>query len=205
MTISLNGASVDTGPLALTAPAPRALASLLATVGAADPAALARNQLPSAVAASTALATLPPQLPPALKPLPRAPSSQLAAQFIAQDASLSAEDLAIFMVRQARAEAAPPAVDDYLASLRIARGELPTAGRPTPAPIPATASTPPPPPGDVPLRASMASLAAGGIAPPPPSPSLLRRASLTVAKGADAYRLAQDRSPRARPAVLETR
>ncbi|MDX2095077.1 MAG: hypothetical protein SFW64_03970 [Alphaproteobacteria bacterium] len=202
MTISLNGASVDTGPLAPTAPAPRALASLLATVGAADPAALARNQLPSAVAASTALATLPPQLPPALKPLARAPSSQLAAQFIAQDASLSAEDLAIFMVRQARAEAAPPAVDDYLASLRIARGELPTAGRPTSAPIPATASTPPPPPGDAPLRASMASLAAG-IAPP--VPSLLRRTSLAGAKGADAYRLAQDRSPRARPAVLETR
>ena len=218
MTIALNGATVDTGPAAPIAPAPRAQAALLAALGASDPQAVSRQLLPSAVAAATTLAALPSRVPSVPKPLVRAPSSQLAAQFISQDTSLTADDLEIFAARQTLTQANVPGeqVDDYLASLRIARGDVPSVKQNPPAATSslapekieaaarealATAST---------AQASavtqtnqhsgIASLNAGLptlVAP------LLRRVSITTIKGADAYQLAQGRIITSRSVLVE--
>lgn len=214
MTIALNGATVDTGPAAPIAPAPRAQAALLAALGASDPQAVSRQLLPNAVASAATLAALPSSVPPVPKPLVRAPSSQLAAQFISQDTSLSADDLAIFATRPSLASTTLPAEqgDDYLASLRIARGDVPnvkqnlatassnrasekieTATREalaTASTAQANAAT------QTNQRSGIASLNAGLptlVAP------LLRRVSIATIKGADAYQLAQGRiaAPRA--------
>lgn len=131
MTIALNGVTVDIGPTSPIASAPRAQSALLTAVGRADPVAAQRLQLPNAVAAPTTVPGLPTQVPPAPRPLQRAPSSQLAAQFIAQDIGLTASELEIFAVRQSLpnlpTEQLP--VDDYLTDLRIARGDVPAPKR----------------------------------------------------------------------------
>lgn len=142
MTIALNGVTVDIGPTNPIAPAPRAQSALLSAVGRADPAAAQRLQLPNAVVASTTVPGLPTQAP-APRPLQRAPSSQLAAQFIAQDIGLTASELEIFAVRQ-RLLPAPAnefPVDDYLTSLRIARGDVPAPERSDRQSAQATAAT----------------------------------------------------------------
>lgn len=219
MTIALNGVTVDTGPVAPIAPAPRAQASLLATLGASDPQATSRQLLPNAVASAATLAALPSSVPPVPKPLVRAPSSQLAAQFISQDTSLSADDLAIFATRPSLASTTLPAEqgDDYLASLRIARGDVPNvkqnlataSSNPTPqkteiaarealtASIAAQANTAT----QQTQRSGIASVAAG--LPPLVTP-LLRRISITTSKGVDAYQLAQARVAVTRQTVAAT-
>ena len=133
MTIALNGVTVDIGPTSPIAPAPRAQSALLTAVGRADPVAAQRLQLPNAVAASTTVPGLPTQVPPAPRPLQRAPSSLLAAQFIAQDIGLTASELEIFAVRQSLLPAPTNElpVDDYLTNLRIARGDIPASERST--------------------------------------------------------------------------
>jgi hypothetical protein len=130
MTIALNGVTVDIGPTSPIASAPRAQAALLSAVGRADPAAAQRLQTPNAVVASTTVPSLLTQAP-APRPLQRAPSSQLAAQFIAQDIGLTASELEIFAVRQSLlpAPSAELPVDDYLTALRIARGDIPAPER----------------------------------------------------------------------------
>jgi hypothetical protein len=208
MTIALNGVTVDTGPATPAAPAPRAQASLLATLGVGDPQAVARQQLPSAVAAARTVAALPTTVPPVPKPLVRAPSSQLAAQFIAQDTSLTAEDLEIFAARQTLApgSAAGEQVDDYLASLRIARGEVPNVKQQAAAVSSAptqekqetvarealanTNATQANTAAQASQRSGVASLAASL---PPLFTPLLRRVSIATSKGTDAYQLAQAR------------
>lgn len=217
MTIALNGATVDTGPAAPIAPAPRAQAALLAALGASDPQAVSRQLLPSAVAAATTLAALPSRVPSVPKPLVRAPSSQLAAQFISQDTSLTADDLEIFAARQTLTQANVPGeqVDDYLASLRIARGDVPSVKQNPPATsnlapekietaarealiatnaAQASAAT------QTNQRNGIASLNAGLptlVAP------LLRRVNIATIKGADAYQLAQGRIITSRSVLVE--
>ncbi len=216
MTIALNGVTVDTGPIAPIAPAPRAQASLLAALGASDVAAVSRQQLPSAVAAATTVASLPSSVPPVPKPLVRAPSSQLAAQFIAQDTSLTADDLEIFAARQTLAQANVPSeqVDDYLSAVRVARGEVPNAKPAAAAPKSpaqekietatreaiASANGAPAATADIKIRLGLATLAAGL---PPLSQPAPRRISIATSKGADAYQLAQERNAATRAAVSE--
>jgi len=218
MTIALNGVTVDTGPIAPIAPAPRAQAALVSVLGANDVQAAARLQLPSAVAAATTVASLPSQVPPAPKPLVRAPSSQLAAQFIAQDTSLTADDLEIFVARQALTQANLPEaqVDDYVAALRAARGDIPTVKQ-----APANSgSNPTQEKADTAARAATAQAsnaalataqtsARGGFAAvasglPPLSTPLLRRVNFASSKGADAYRIAQQRNASLKPIASDT-
>lgn len=216
MTIALNGVTVDTGPVAPIAPAPRAQASLLATLGANDPQAVSRQQLPSAVAQATNLAALPTSVPPVPKPLVRAPSSQLAAQFISQDTSLSVDDLEIFAVRQSLTQANLPGeqVDDYLTSLRAARVEVPSVKQNAAAPNSnqaqqkietatreALANAHAAQANTVVQnnqRSGIASLAAGL---PTLFAPLLRRVNIATSKGVDAYQLAQSRIATTRAAV----
>lgn len=143
MTIALNGVTVDIGPTSPIAQAPRAQSALLTAVGRADPVAAQRLQLPSAVAAPATVPGLPTQVPPAPRPLQRAPSSQLAAQFIAQDIGLTASELEIFAVRQSLPNLPPEQlpVDDYLTDLRIARGDVPAPERSDRQSAQATAAT----------------------------------------------------------------
>lgn len=208
MTIALNGVTVDTGPALAPVPSPRAQASLLSALGRADPVAAARLQLPSAVAAATILTALPSHVPAAPKPLQRAPSSLLAAQFIAQDISLTASDLEIFAVRQtiAQATVAEPPVDDYLAALRIARGDIPEVKQTKAGANPAqektenqaregvaaakTALS------DGAVRSGVAAFAAGLPALTLP---LLRRISIASIKGVDAYGFALARNATLKP------
>ena len=139
MTIGVNGISVDTGP---SAPIVRTAPPVISAAGVNDPAALARQQLPTAVPAPALIAAYsanPPQVP---KPPQRTanssqPSSALAAQVIAQDSSLTSDDLAVFTPRQVPAEITTPApaADDYLTNLRIARGDLSLAGEGAASPV----------------------------------------------------------------------
>lgn len=207
MTIALNGVTVDTGPVAPSTPSLRAQASLLATLGANNVQAAARVQLPSAVAASTAVASLPAQVPTPPRQVVRVPSSPLAAQFIAQDTGLSAQDLEIFAVRQTLTQANVPEaqVDDYLSALRIARGDVPTArqnpansgSNPTQEKIDtalrdaASQANAPLATAQATARSGVAALATGLPALTPP---LLRRVNFASSKGADAYQIAQQRN-----------
>ncbi len=84
------------------APLPRAMAvpQNLSAAGVRDAAALARQQLPSAVPAPSALSAMAPQFVPhpTPKPAPKAQSSAsaLAAQIIAQNPEADSEFLAVF-------------------------------------------------------------------------------------------------------------
>lgn len=126
MTSNVLGLSVDTGAPALNV---RAQATLISPAGVNDAAALARQQLTTAVPAPTLIAAysanVPQQPKPPVRPTPTAPSSSLAAQFIAQEAVTSAEELAIFVSRAATVATNTPADDDFLATLRMARGDIP--------------------------------------------------------------------------------
>ena len=122
MTIALTGATVDTGVPAQNV---RPQATPVISTAGNDPQSIARQQTPSAVPAPALLAAystgIAPQKPPA-KPLSSSPSSSFAAQFIAQDAGTQ-DDLALFTPPKAAVTTETPA-DDYLADLRIARGDF---------------------------------------------------------------------------------
>jgi len=131
-TISLIGAPVETGQ-----PAPnlRPAVPVLSAAGVNDAATIARQQLLSAPPAPALIAAYAASIQPQQKPLARAatqaPSSALAAQFIAQDSSLTEADLAIFVPAKPATNlpADNSTADSYLADMRIARGEV--AGAPT--------------------------------------------------------------------------
>jgi hypothetical protein len=122
-TISLIGAPVDTGQ---SAPNPRPAVPVISAAGVNDAATIARQQLLSAPPAPALIAAYAASIQPQQKPLARAatqvPSSALAAQFIAQDSSLTAEDLAIFVATKPASNlpADNAAADNYLADMRIA-------------------------------------------------------------------------------------
>jgi len=123
---TLLGVSVDAGAPAINA---RAVVVPIAVSGVNDAAALARQQLINAVPAPAGIAAYSTSVAPQPKPQIRAtialPSSPLAAQFIAQNATESIEELAIFTPRSLSAALSDvPAQDDYLSALRIARGDL---------------------------------------------------------------------------------
>lgn len=138
MTISLNVSGVE-------APAPvasRGSLPVLSPAGVNDNAAIARQQLPTAVPAPALIAAYnantPQQPKPVSRPAAAPPSSALAAQWIAQGET-SDEALQIFAP-------APPSVkeddvpqDDYLKQLKIARGDVSLAEKPA---APAATSTP---------------------------------------------------------------
>jgi hypothetical protein len=208
MTISLTGASVDTG-----APAPsvRAATPLISAAGINDQAAIARQQLPTAVPAPAFIAAysanIPPQPKPPLRPNIAAPSSALAAQFIAQDAALSPEDLAIFVAtKPAMAKAsAEPAGDDYLMNMRIARGDVALASKPSQVTVQATTQ-------EAIANAKLATTLAGetnmrsGIAQfasaiPALVSQFMRRSTLAQARGVSAYQLAEARNAASRTPV----
>lgn len=122
MTTSINGMSVDIPVPVQTA---RASAAVVTTTGVNDLAAIARQQLQSAVPAPALLAAYSSKIAPQTKPAPRGsvpqPSSQLAAQIIAQDASLSSDDLTIFEPRPLPDSDAPePIAGRYLAAAATA-------------------------------------------------------------------------------------
>ncbi len=111
----------------------RAQGAAISAAGVNDLAAIARQQLPSAVPAPALIAAYSTAIQPAPKPVARSglvpPSSALAAQFIAQDAVQAPDDLAIFVApapQNAAATSESPG-DDFLTQLRIARGDIPAA------------------------------------------------------------------------------
>ena len=127
MTATVLGVSVDAGAPALHV---RAAPTPISAAGVNDAATLARQQLVNAVPAPAAIAAyssnIVPQPKPPARPSAALPSSPLAAQFIAQDAAISGDELAIFTPRPTPAPAgeAPAVADDYLSALRTARGEV---------------------------------------------------------------------------------
>ncbi len=126
MTTNLNGVSLDT-PLPVQTQ--RTAGPVISPAGVNDPAAIARQQTVSAVPATTAIAAYSANVPQQPKPVSRAstqPSSQFAAQAIAQGDALSDDDLAVFAPRTAAPPipAAEEPLDDYLANMRIARGDF---------------------------------------------------------------------------------
>ncbi len=128
MTTTVLGVSVDTGAPALNA---RVAVTPISAAGVNDAATLARQQLVNAVPAPATIAAYSSNVVQQPKPPVRTtialPSSMLAAQFIAQDA-VAAEELAIFTPPPpATTTSNEPVADDYLAALRMARGEVQAA------------------------------------------------------------------------------
>ncbi len=121
MTINLAPLPENTG-----APQPtlRATPDAVSAAGVRDPAAVNRQQLPSAVPAPVQVAAYAAYLPTSYKPLVRTPSSSTAAQFIDQGAAADESALAIFEPPPPPAPPAKPEADAYLADLRMARGEV---------------------------------------------------------------------------------
>ncbi len=210
-TAGINGITVDT-------PVPmqnlRSAAPVISPAGVNDAAAIARQQLPSAVPAPAVLAAYSANIAQPAKPAPRGnlpqPSSQLAAQLIAQgEGEVSAEDLALFAPRATPAEQAPaesPA-DDYLATMRLARGETaPSETAPTQAAAPAAkpivvAEQEPLPASQVAAQAQTESnalqhsgIGQATIAYPNAISKFLRRQNVAQAHGVEAYQFAAARN-----------
>lgn len=95
----------------------------------------AQQLLPSAVVATTLVPSYAPETPKPPKPVlrsgatPTLPSSPLAAQVIAQEPGASDEQLAVFNPRPNAATQQPPVPEEpeFLAQLRLARGDAPPA------------------------------------------------------------------------------
>jgi hypothetical protein len=121
-------------------PAARVQLTAISAAGVNDAAALARQQLPNAVPAPALIAAysanVPQQPKPPARPQNATPSSALAAQFIAQGALNSEEDLNLFTPRSASTvtqEVGSSPADDYLVALKVARGEVTAVqSKPTP-------------------------------------------------------------------------
>jgi hypothetical protein len=173
---------------------------------------MARQQLVSAVPAPALIpsynanGTTPPKL--TARALTSAPSSALAAQLIAQDPSLSAQEMEIFspQVVVADTEASAPAPDDFLSALRIARGDIPPPTPPQTKSV-STVATNPPEQAMAAVATELAvvtKLKAAVAAEMARRPSLLpavlpplglgRAPTLTQVRGASAYQLAQARN-----------
>lgn len=190
MTITLTGATVDTGVPAQNV---RAQSNPVISTAGNDTQAIARQQLPSAVPAPALLGAyspgIPPQPKPPAKPFQSVPSSSLAAQFIAQGDAGTSDDLAIFqpppLPVQTTSEEIP--ADDYLNDLRIARGDLSyaktaeqTQMRDVVKPSAMVSS-------EATARSGIAQFASALT-------QYIRRPGITQAKGVSAYQLAQTRN-----------
>lgn len=142
ITNGLPASSASAEPLVAS---PRALPATV--VG--DASAVARQQLPSAVAASANLlayaANTPTPLRPVLRSATPGASSALAAQFIAQIPGATSEELQIFVPRVA-AQIPPPetAAQQAVRDIRVARGEVPAVTNGATGPGAATANNAPP-------------------------------------------------------------
>lgn len=180
---------------------------LISAAGVNDAAAVARQQLPSAVPApamvAAYLANMPHPPKPALRAVPLAPSSALAAQFIAQDSGVGSEELAVFVPRALPGEGVPaPAEEAFVSPLRAARAEsattaiFATEGEVAQAEAAAKAA---------PLNESLAGARGGSAAQALGIPALIspfhRALTLTQARGVGAYQLAQTRNALSRKAV----
>lgn len=192
-------------------PVPRtAAASVVSVASVNDGAAFNRQQLPSSIPAPAQLAAYAAYLPQAYKPVIRAPSSALAAQFIAQEVG-GDETLSIF---EPPVTAAPPAtnVDDteYLNIMRQARGEAPVMSKQAAqvnarteqraaqqedirVNVPALLRD------DMPARSTVAGFAA---ALPVVLSQFMRKPSLANTRGFGAYQLAAARSASIRPSAV---
>ena len=163
----------------------------ISAAGVNDLAAVARQQLPSAVPAPALIAayntSIQPQPKPARTTMTAPPSSALAAQFIAQDAVQTPEDLTIFVAPTPRGNTAATesAGDDFLTQLRIARGDIPAAKLAS-QPPPAQAALAPPP-----ERMGVAQFVA---ALPAVVQQWIRHPTLLNVRGVAAYQLAQTRN-----------
>jgi hypothetical protein len=120
MTINLNGL-----PESLAAPTPqlRAGVVVVSTASVNDGGASARQQLANAVPAPVQVAAYAPFVAQQPKPIIRTPSSALAAQFIGQGSFTRDEDLALFEPAKPAAPM-PTSEDDFIAAMRMARGEF---------------------------------------------------------------------------------
>ena len=214
--------TVNVATLPETAAAPLALRAVPASISAAgvnDLVAIARQQMQLAVPAPALIAAYSTNVQAQSQIKNARPaaiantvSSPLAAQFIAQLPNVNAQDLAIFAPSPNAAAdiAQPPPEDDYITTLKIARGEVTLAK-------PATAATPPSPaqtseaaptqkpaPAEATARAGVAALAASLPALVVP---FTRAPTLEKARGVAAYQLAQTRGTLARkqaePAAVE--
>jgi hypothetical protein len=197
MSISLTGATVDTGVPAQNVRAPSS--PVISTAGN-DAQSIARQQTPSAVPAPALLAAystgIAPQTKPAPKPLSSLPSSTFAAQFIAQGDAGSDDDLAIFVPPPPLQTAEESPADDYLNDLRVARGDISAANKTEPTEASEQADTL----AAVQTAKSAATAATetvehSGITVTLPHPSSqFRRATIVQAKGVSAYQIAQMRN-----------
>lgn len=202
--------TINVAPLPETAAPPASARGNAPTVSSTvvnDVAALARQQLPSAVPATALIAAYSGNVAPAPKQTVRlAPpvSSALAAQFIAQTPEATAEDLEIFVTRAPAAPASETQndADDFLNTIRMARGDFShekqvqnPAARPTQTTVEtaarenAAAIAKPVTPEPV-LRGTLAPL----THLPPVQVMLGRKPTINNARGLSAYQLAQDRN-----------
>jgi hypothetical protein len=190
-------------------PAVRTAQPVISAAGVNDAAALARQQLPNAVPATSLIAAYNANAVAAPKPPQRLtanqPSSALAAQLIGQTPAISEEELAIFTPITPPSTAASNATDgnDFLNDLRIARGDLSSVKK---APVPpattessatsaavlkATLLPTQPTLVETSLRGTLSQFAAGL---PTMLTQWMRRPNLVQARGVSAYQLAQARN-----------
>jgi len=212
--LNLN-AAVEQTPL----PVARLQAVAISAAGVNDTAALARQQLPNAVPAPALIAAYSanvpqqPKLP--LRPTSAAPSSALAAQFMAQGVFSTEEAAELFAPRLPTPmnEEATEAPDDYLLALRIARGDVAAVNvKPTTAPATKiTQDATPPTPAETTaaklpsatttettMRAVMAQAATGL---PALFTQFIRKPSIANVRGFAAYQLAEARNALTRKSV----
>ena len=214
---TLLGVSVDASAPALNA---RAVVVPIAVSGVNDAAALARQQLINAVPAPAGIAAYSTSVAPQPKPPARAtialPSSPLAAQFIAQNATESIEELAIFTPRSlAAAVSDEPVADDYLSALRIARGDLGASPITVPvATVPSQQATKTSEQAQVAntkttLNATNETIARSAVAQaavglPALFNQFIRKPTIPTVRGFSAYQLAEARNAATRKAVSAT-
>ncbi len=196
-------------------PAVRTAQPAISAAGVNDAAALARQQLPSAVPATSLIPAYAANAVPIPKPPQRItsnqPSSALAAQLIGQASAISEADLAIFTPTTTTPTARDDAANgnDFLNDLRIARGDL-SSVRPAEAKnttTPATAIQQPPTvensaatnaasralatTNETTMRGTLAQFAAGL---PSALSEFIRRPTIIQARGVSAYQLTQARN-----------
>lgn len=182
-------------PTPMTRTAPDAVSA----AGVRDPAALSRQQLPSAVPAPVQVVPYAAYMPPAYRPPIRTVSSPLAAQFIAQVGEAEASGLMdIFELPTPPPAPSNDASDDYLQDMRLARGEPTVAATTNPARATKTATAP--------TTAEPGIIEPGGVsqrAAALPALSLIigQPAGLAGVRGIGAYQLASARNAAARKSM----
>ncbi len=202
---SIAPAGITSGPLPNVQPQ-----AVVQAAAAASASPAAQQLLPSAVVATTLVPQFLTDTPKPPKPVLRqgtaAPSSALAAQFIAQTPEASDEQLAIFSPRlPAPPQQAPRDEPEFLSQLRLARGDLPPETAATAQNVAAKAVAAAP---AAPVTTNIAVLStAVSTAPvvkqavPSERGSVLsqqtvggRKSSLTLTRGAAAYAVAELRN-----------